>query len=46
MTERIINGYIALIIIYYYKGYYKGEDLQYTFYKDFKGVTMDIFNIA
>ena len=27
ITERIINSYIAYIIIYYHKGYYKGKDL-------------------
>src|SRR5271170_5397327 len=46
MTEGIVNGYIARMMIYYYKGCREGEDLWYTFREDFEGVTMDILNIA
>jgi hypothetical protein len=46
ITEGIINGYIAHIIIYYRKSCRKGEDLWHTFREDFKGVIIDILNIA
>jgi hypothetical protein len=46
MTEGIINGYIARIMICYRKSCREGEDLWHTFRKDFKGVTIDILNIA
>ena len=46
IMEGIINGYIACIMICYYKSCYKSKDLWYTFYEDFKDVTINIFNIA
>jgi hypothetical protein len=46
MTEGIINGYIACIIICYYKSCRKGEDLWHMFHKDFEGVIIDILNIT
>ena len=46
ITEEIINGYIACIIIYYRKSCRKGEDLWHTFREDFENVTVDILNIA
>ena len=46
IMEGIINGYIARMMIYYYKSCYKGEDLWYTFCEDFKDVIIDILNIA
>ena len=45
IIEGIINSYITYIMIYYYKSCYKGKDLQYTFYKDFKDIIINIFNI-
>jgi hypothetical protein len=46
MTEGIINGYIARMMICYRKSCREGEDLWYTFPEDFEGVTLDILNIA
>jgi hypothetical protein len=46
ITEGIINSYIARIIICYRKSCREGEDLWHTFREDFKGVTVDILNIA
>ena len=46
LTERIINGYIARMMIYYTRTYREDEDLWYTFRENFEGVIIDIFNIA
>jgi len=46
IIEGIINGYIAYIMIYYYKSCRKGEDLWYIFREDFEDVLIDIFNIT
>jgi hypothetical protein len=46
ITEGIINGYIARIMICYRKSCREGEDLWHTFREDFEGVTVDILNIA
>jgi hypothetical protein len=46
MTKGIINGYIACIIICYYKSCREGEDLWHTFCEDFEGVTVNILNIV
>jgi hypothetical protein len=46
LTERIINGYIAYMMIYYHRTHRKGKDLWYTFCKDFEGIMVDIFDIA
>jgi hypothetical protein len=45
LTERIINGYIAHIMIYYTATNHKDEDLWYIFCEDFEGIMIDIFNI-
>jgi hypothetical protein len=46
LTERIINGYIAHMMIYYTATNCKDEDLWYTFREDFEGVIINILNIA
>jgi hypothetical protein len=46
LIEQIINGYIAHMMIYYRRTYCEGEDLWYTFHKDFEGIMVNIFNIA
>jgi hypothetical protein len=46
LTERIINGYITHMMIYYTATNCKDKDLWYTFCEDFEGVTIDILNIA
>ena len=46
MTEGIINGYIACMMICYYKSCHKGKDLWYIFYEDFEDILIDIFNIV
>jgi hypothetical protein len=46
LTEGIINGYIAHMMIYYTVTNCKDENLWDTFCKDFEGVIIDILNIA
>ena len=46
IIEEIINGYIAYIMICYYKSCYKSKDLWYTFYEDFKDIIINILNIT
>jgi hypothetical protein len=46
LTERIINGYITHMMIYYIVTNHKDEDLWYTFHEDFEGITINILNIA
>jgi hypothetical protein len=46
LTEGIINGYIAHMMIYYTRTYREDKDLWYTFREDFEGITIDILNIA
>jgi hypothetical protein len=46
LTERIINGYIAHMMIYYTATNHEDENLWDTFCKDFKGIIIDILNIA
>jgi hypothetical protein len=46
LTKRIINKYIARMIIYYTAINHKDEDLWYTFCEDFKGIIINILNIT
>jgi hypothetical protein len=46
LTEGIINGYIAHMMIYYTATNRKDENLWDTFHKDFEGITINILNIA
>jgi hypothetical protein len=46
LTERIINGYITHMMIYYTATNYEDKDLWYTFCEDFKGIIINILNIT
>jgi hypothetical protein len=46
LTERIINGYITHMMIYYTATNYKDKNLWDTFCEDFKGIIIDILNIT
>jgi hypothetical protein len=46
LTEGIINGYIAYMMIYYTATNHKDKNLWDTFCEDFKGIIIDILNIA